>query len=426
MRIKITASEDEIVNYLNKLWYNNYINNNNILYNIFTYISNIYYKFINKYNTSNMKNNIPNLKKIGISIYNDATINNEQQINNKIKNKHLNNIIMFKNSNYYNRINIIKKYGMSYIFYKHKKGSTDDCNNFRYYINHHNIIKILDRLWYQEIILHSNYLPDSNIFKVKLTKDSQIENLIDIAKNNTLSTDNVLLLDLIKAYDSVEYDILEDLLLSNLKRKMNIMYATELFEQYMIIIKNRTIIYNKTKINVLKSIPTGLPSSCLVFTYIMDEIIYRFLNDNKHNFLINIDFIINIYFDDIYVKILDISKTYLIIDSLINILNKYKFKISYDKSKISKTLNYNKFQELVETDLYLGIPFTRDINTYMKIILNECNNKKKFNYTWNNIYHILVNNLEHKQILLGYLNYKLKPILNNMDIIDFIHSFINN
>ena len=39
-----------------------------------------------------------------------------------------------------------------------------------------------------------------------------------------------------------------------------------------------------------------------------------------------------------------------------------------------------------------------------------------------NIYYILNSdiNLEQKQLLTGYLNYKLNPILNNIPLIEFI------
>jgi len=38
--------------------------------------------------------------------------------------------------------------------------------------------------------------------------------------------------------------------------------------------------------------------------------------------------------------------------------------------------------------------------------------KHKLNYKWLDIYNILIsNNHKHKKLLIGYMNYKLKPLL---------------
>jgi len=431
--VKITASDEEVITYLNTLWYGNDINLiNNKFYKFFTFFSNKVYNFINPFKLPNIKNNLSELKKIGFSIYNNNTTNNEQPIeNNNLENDFI-IVEEFINSNYENRINILKRsdiFGKKIcyctIFYKYKKGPLNDPNSFRYFINHHNTIKILDRIWYKNVINKSNNLPDPDIFKVQLIKNNT-SSLINIANYNTLSINNVILIDLIKAYDSIEWDILRELLYHSLIRKMNFIYATELLEQYMCIITNRIITYMKKIIKLSKSIPTGLPSSMLVFTFIIEEIIIRWLVENSLNFKINVDFIINIYIDDIYIKILNYSKTDIIIESLINIFKKYKLYVNFDKSRISSNLHCNIFNELTSNDLYLGIPFTRDINLYMSIIINECNKKYNLNYNWMNIYTILNSdiNLEQKQLLTGYLNYKLNPILNNIPLIDFIKNFI--
>ena len=416
--IKITASETDTINYINTLWYGSQLyNNDSRLYKIFRFFNNIYYNYRYPFRLPNIRNNLSELQKLGFLYYNGRQTNNEQPIeNNNLENDFI-MVEEYLNSNNNERINILqrtdikgKKICYCTIFYKYKKGSTildsyptDNLDNFRFFINHHNTIKILDRIWYKNVLEKSiNNMPDPTIFKVKLITSAEPSNLINIANINTLSMDNIVLLDLIKAYDSINWDVLRDLLYSSLLRKMNILFATELLEQYMCIITNRVITYMKKIIKVSKSIPTGLPSSMLVFTYIIEEIIIRWLSENINYFHINIDFILNIYIDDIYIKIINLSKTNIIIESLTKILNKYKLNISYDKSRISSNLNNNTFKILCNTDLYLGIPFTRDIPLYLSIIINEFYKKHNLPYTWFDIYNIIQSNdNQHKQLIIN-------------------------
>jgi hypothetical protein len=453
-------TNNKIIKYLKKLWcsnekesfnsnYNNYTSKYNFdkIYNyILNYIANFYYRFYNKFEISSFNDNLSNYKKLGFTIYNDGN-NNEQPINKNISKKEIKNVLDFKNGSLNTRYKIMKKISNCSVFLKHKSGNYTDPDNFRYYINHENTIKILDRIWYYEIIKKCNQnLPDHQIFKVSF-KLNNLNNLSDLANNNTLSRNNVLLLDLIKAYDSLEWYVIEYLLLKNFKRKMNIFYSIELVQQYMIILKERVVNFNynnklnknsknffeiksknKKIIKISKGIPTGLPSSILVFTFIMEEIILEWMEENR--FYNYIDFIINIYVDDIYIKFLNLNKINLIITSLINQFNKYKLFINFNKSKIDKNLlKYNllyKFKELNETDLYLGIPFTRNKILYSNIIIKNLYKKHKLNYTWLEIYDILISeNHKDKKKLVGFLNYKLKPLQNNNDnLCDLIKTFI--
>jgi hypothetical protein len=439
---------DNIYAYLNKLWKSNINENNLILLNyilcklkiLFDTIYNIFFNiFINKLSINKLKNDIPILKKLGFTFYNS---HNDPQISN-ISNNELNKIINFQNSSIPNKINIIKNL-KNYVYKKYKYGNNDNNynpnkpENYRYMINHNNSIKILDRIWYNEIISKCSYLPNSNIFKLQL-KYTDSDNIINIANNNTLSLNNVILLDIIRAYDSVEWNIVEKLLFSNLKKKMNIFYAYEYVNQYMLILKNRNIYYNNNKLLVSKGISTGLPSSCIIFTFIIEEIIDEWLYKNKNIFEINIDFNINIYVDDFYIKIYNISKTHIILFSLIEILKKYKLYINFNKSKIDKHL-YNcsqltqKLKILHEYNLYLGIPFTRNIELYKNIILSLFHNKYNLYYNWNRIYNILTLNEINQNLnkIRGFMYYKLKPLLllydnlNNNNLNDRIIYLIKN
>lgn len=75
-------------------------------------------------------------------------------------------------------------------------------------------------------------------------------------------------------------------------------------------------------------------------------------------------------------------------------------------------------------DFYLGIPFTRDINLYGQLILENFNNKYMCNLTWNEVYDIIETNKKSKNCLLGFFNFKLKILigdsLNHDKTIEFI------
>ena len=138
------------------------------------------------------------------------------------------------------------------------------------------------------------------------------------------------------------------------------------------------------------------------------------------NIIINVDFKINVYIDDIYIKILNTQKSNEIVNSLIAILGKYELKINNEKFKADPSLNLDShLNELKETDLYLGIPFTRDITKYGDVILKELNKKYDTQFTWNQIYDILnqANDVDYKHVL-GYISYKLRPFFNSSDLDD--------
>jgi len=79
-------------------------------------------------------------------------------------------------------------------------------------------------------------------------------------------------------------------------------------------------------INYQKGLPVGLPSSNLVFSLIIDEIIFRWKNQNEHLFEIGKDFKLNIYVDDIYIKLFNLIIKDSVIITLIDILHLCTFK----------------------------------------------------------------------------------------------------
>lgn len=363
-----------------------------------------------------VKENLAKLREVGFRVYHNIGLEEEVNLAPKtVTTQDINKVYTFKTTDKLYRNNIMKYISRCTIFPKYKHGDTSKPENFRYLVNHHNTIKILDRLWCMELITKiKDNVPDQQIYKASLIHRFN-SSTSDTAIHNTQTTESVVLLDIEKAFDSLEWDVLENLLTSNLTRKINEETAKELVEQYMTILKNREFYYNNKLVPISKGISTGLPSSNLVFTLAIEEIIYRWFNKTKYEN--NKEFIMNVYVDDIFLKILELDKTSQIVISLIQFLTEFQLNVNKNKSKANSNLPIDIPNKLKPTDFYLGIPFTRDVKLYGKLILDEFRNNK-LDWDWEEIYDELSKDnsnedvLENQRIIIGFMNYKLKPFLN--------------
>ena len=115
---------------------------------------------------------------------------------------------------------------------------------------------------------------------------------------------------------------------------------------------------------------------------------------------------------------------------MINHLELFKLNVNVSKSKVCPNLEVDLPNKLSPTDFYLGIPFTRDVKLYGELILSEFQ-KNKMNLSWLDIYDNLCNDKsdEITKIIIGYFNYKLKPLIiqNDDEILkETIKKFIFN
>ena len=422
MSTKIEASNEIVINYLKKLWYKEpnleIKEEEKVEIEIPQENPNVE-QFKEK-----VKSNLMALRDVGFRVYHNITLEKEVNLQPKtVTDDDILKVHEYKVGNYFTRKQLMTNIAKCTVFPKYKSGLLTEPSNFRYLVNHHNTIKILDRLWVLETMEKiGDNIPDPNIYKSNLVKNFS-DNIINTAIENTLSLDSIILLDIKRAFDSLEWEILEELLLANLTRKTNADIAKELVSQYMVILKNRELYYNNILINISKGIPTGLPSSNLVFTLAFEEIIFRWMNTNGYKN--NREFILNVYVDDIFIKMINLLKTNKVVSSLIDFLAVYKLFVNMEKSKASYNLiTYNNLDdmyhdittELKETDYYLGIPFTRNKKLYGELILKEFQTKK-FNMNWNTIYNKLTSdNDETTSVIFGFMNYKLKPLMNNPNI----------
>lgn len=308
---------------------------------------------------------------------------------------------------------IIKKYSKSQIIIKNKlEISTTEPENFRYFTNHHNFIKIIDRLWCIKLLSYFDKYPvDKQIFKSYLI-DCEFSQIINLATSNTQTNENKVILDISRAFDSIDWDMMNRLVLSNLSKKIDKNIAKKIIDEYIILLTNRNIYYGDVQINVSSGIPLGLPSSNIMFHFMMEEIISRWCNNNKNY----IDyFILNIYVDDIYFEFdesISIIEINYLITNFMNYLRNYGLVINRNKIKFSPNIYTGKLGNVLkETDLYLGVPFTRNIKLYGQIILNQFNNRYCSKLTWKNIHNYINTNLKCSNSLSSFFIFKLKPII---------------
>lgn len=418
---KESKLDNDLFDYLNKLWSsnNNWINEPNNVKPNTSEIPNTSLETFKK----NIESKYSDLKVVGNFNYTNK-LEKEVRLNKTdIKAKELKNTYSaMKDLINHSKINneLLEKINKVFIFEKVKddKKPKDDLKNYRFIQVHSKELKLIDRLWCLRVVLSVKSL-DTNIFKACLIRGFT-ESTVIVADENTKSKDNVILIDIEKAFDSCEYDVIEELLRASLKRKIPEKIANILTDQYIFILKNRNIYFKNKKVNYKKGLPTGFPSSNVVFSLIMDEIIYKWRTENKDLFEVDKDFKLNIYIDDIYIKLKNQDIKDLAIFSLISLIEKYKFKINLNKCKADPKLNLDLFSELTEENMYLGIPFTRDVKKYSKIILDKFN--KDENYR--NIHAKLISNSPENKQIFGYFNYKLKPMMKDENVTEFIEKYL--
>lgn len=453
---KITSTDDEVVAYLTKLWtsLNLVVPSSQITTQITTQqtiseISESLSKLATEEkNLEEFKNsvstNLNEIKNIGFKVYGNKKLEKEVNLHpNTITENEITQVYQIKTeNNIIPRKQLFKNISYCSIFPKYKSGDGTKPEHFRYLVNHSNPIKINDRLWSVEVVtLCGNNLPDKNIYKVNLVKNWN-KSIVEVAIENTLETKGVVLLDITRAFDSIEWSIIKILLTNNLVKKIGEIKGKQLVERYLEVLSNRELHYKSHFIPCSKGIPTGLPSSNIVFTFILEEIINIWISEN--NIIVGEKFKLNIYVDDIYIKFYDdVNKEsrIQIITSLIQTLAKYNLFVNNEKSKADKNLELQSIisNDLTNTDLYLGIPFTRDINLYGQVINNEL--KKRYEWTWNDV----IENIkpfddlssvssseednENKPIInkkiLGFLKYKLSPFIEKIEGIPFGEIIIN-
>ena len=300
------------------------------------------------------------------------------------------------------------KFNRAILIPVYKKGDINKPSNYRYLYNFSNNVKLLDKIWSFEICKELTGKINNINFLSYHIRNTFNKNLKEVATRFTNNSDNKIMLDFEKAFDSVSFYTIEQLLKSFLIRVLGKEKGEMYFERYFNLIINCNIYYDKIKIKRNKGIPTGLSSSNLIFTMIMEQIFYLF---DKICPSFKKYFNFYVYVDDIAINVLDNSvdiSSY--IKKLMKVFEYYKFKCNNKKCLISKNIHnqIDNFTIIENNTKYLGIYFCRNPEEYINLIIDEFNKKK--NQKFKTIYDMVKYN---KNSARGFLKYKLHPFLKN-------------
>ena len=323
--------------------------------------------------------------------------------------------LCFQDLSNYNQIRnqYIRKINFCNLYTKYKgKGDKKLIKNYRFLFSHTLSFKILDKLLILDVLKKmsdNNCYPNKEIFIHSINNEfsSNIrENSYDIVTSNDL-----VLLDLSKAYPSVNRDCLKYLLMKSLLKRFTKSYSKSFCDKYFFMLKNRYFLYNGNKVDINKGISTGLASSTIIFTLIMESIVDEYIKILEiYNLKYKRDYELKIFVDDIVIKVKNKKYTKRIINIFLSILRYYKFNVNKNKCRISSGLDYN-FTNIKSGDYYLGLPFSNSAKEYLDIILEEFKTRH-ININYTDIRNIIrFSNVPYQKEMLnkirGFFDYKL-------------------
>lgn len=332
----------------------------------------------------------------------------------------------------YDRIrpDLFKNIKFADIFVKHKKGDVKDPSNFRFLSNHSKIFKIIDKFWTNRLInvlTKNNSLPDKSIVRNSFDR-KYATSIRDLAYEKLVrfhTGKKIVLLDVKKAFDSVTWNVLYEKLVNNLSRKVNNQFAKKIMNQYMFLNTKRCILFKDHVISFSRSIATGLPSSTIIYSLLIEELIYEWKNKNNTSNLI-----VNTFVDDMYLEFEEENESKDLVESLIRFLGDNNLIINESKTKTNiESLPYSK---ITKSDCYLGLPFAKTKKDYIIECIKMFNERMKFvDYiNANEIIKILDSDdyEDEKKKINGFFNYKFYGLKNpdesSIDIINILKSFI--
>lgn len=136
------------------------------------------------------------------------------------------------------KILMLKKINVVCLYPKHKKDNINDITNYRFLTQHSEKLKLIDRIFVDILLdITPKEMIDTNIFKAQLIgKNNLLDTCCNITSKNTETIDNVVLLDVSKAFDSVEWNILYQYMNNHISKFINIDLSRSIIDEYFIIL----------------------------------------------------------------------------------------------------------------------------------------------------------------------------------------------
>ena len=300
------------------------------------------------------------------------------------------------------------------LYPKHKSGDTSNVKNYRFIQKHNEVQKIIDRCLLSIILTLCIKEFDNNVF-ISCMKENFTKSCVEHATINTLTKNKTVCLDIKDAFNSVNYHILYKSLQKLLCVNNTVNLSKIITDEYFLVILNRKCYYEDTHVPINIGVPQGLSSSNFMFSVIMWNILNDFNQTDYKLYLY-----LQIYVDDIYIKFhFYCSQNLYYLNKFIDLIEYYRLLLNVSKCCSDKQLGF-EYKPILDNTFYLGICFTRDKTIYNTIILQDYNQKHNLSYTWYDLYSILIRGSSDNKKIIGYLNYKLKPVISNNTLINYI------
>lgn len=358
-------------------------------------------------------------------------------------------------------------YNVANAFYtKKNKSMPSEFNNLRCLINSHNLLKILQRVFKDNIInsIFENGLVDTNIHQARKCREIingdtthiAFEKIAELGAHihqpgHQNGTTGFIMLDMSNAYNNIKYDFLSHVLTHYLSKiytpdpdtspdsnpssdtNSNPIYAHNIATGITRLIK-LTKYWDpciKAELKRNKGIPQGCPISCDLYIICMDYIFKEIILDLNTNLGLQLgrDYKTQVYVDDILIEIisdLGFQQSGEMLQLITHIFTKYHFKLNLTKSCATSNLATNLGLNVISQDhKYLGIYMESDPHKYLDLIELEFKHKfprKQQIHTFanmeDNITYIFnsKNGCPNNKIISmvrGKLNYRLTPFAKN-------------
>tara|TARA_B110000037_G_scaffold222193_1_gene296053 strand:+ start:1427 stop:2884 length:1458 start_codon:yes stop_codon:yes gene_type:complete len=338
------------------------------------------------------------------SIITDNKIADNKELINKL-------IIAWNNNDSDFIIKILNNNLTGTLFFKLKK----DKITYRVLVNAQPLIKIIARFFVESI--NTDFFEDC-FLNFQKNGDNFMDCCKLAVKHRVNKNKQFIQLDLTKAFDNLDRNLIEHVLNYYNVDKFKIIII-------MKIIKDIKIKYNNRIINHRRGVLQGITFSNLIFGIVVKYIYQKIKNKLiKHKLYENINYQINFYVDDIIIRILTKKRiktnSKIISNIVINTFKFYNLPINKFKSFATKKIKPPNMKLIKYNNQYLGMIYSKNKHTVLNYIDNEMNNHFNFNLEYINDIPIAIDIIKNQNLNNNLINQIKDDQLKN-HVYEFYH-----